>query len=216
MIDEMVAENTLFLEEGKNVLIEEFGKDYGNYFSILSLIASGKTSRVEIESIMEIQTGGFLDRLEKDYGLIKKIRPVLSKPNSRSVKYAIEDNFLSFWFRFIYKHRSAVEAGNLGYIKDIILRDYNTYSGKILEKYFVAQIKLQKKYNIIGTYWERGNQNEIDIVAVNEVEKKLLMVEVKRNGNNIQIEKLKEKSGRLIQKFRNYSFEYRGYSLSDM
>jgi hypothetical protein len=42
------------------------------------------------------------------------------------------------------------------------------------------------------------------------------MVEVKRNENNIQIEKLKEKSGRLIQKFRNYSFEYRGYSLSDM
>ena len=81
IIEEVIAENSLFLEEGKNVFIEEFGKEYGNYFSILSLIASGKTSRVEIESIMEIQTGGFLDRLEKEYGLIKKVWPVLAKPN---------------------------------------------------------------------------------------------------------------------------------------
>lgn len=216
MIDEVVLENSLFIEEGKNVLIEEFGKDYGNYFSILSLIASGKTSRVEIESIMEIQTGGFLDRLESEYGLIKKIRPVLSKPGSRTVKYTIEDNFLSFWFRFIYKYRSAVEAGNLLYLKDIIQRDYNTYSGKILEKYFVEQLKLQNKYNIIGTYWERGNQNEIDIVAINDLEKRVLIVEVKRNSNQIQIEKLKEKSGHFIKQFKNYSMEYRGYSINDM
>jgi len=97
MLDEILSENSLFLEEGKNVLIDEFGKDYGNYFSILSLIASGKTARVDIESIMETQTGGFLDRLENEYGLIKKVRPILAKPGSRTVKYRIEDNFLKFW-----------------------------------------------------------------------------------------------------------------------
>src|SRR5690606_29741573 len=116
MLEEIIAENSVFLEEGKNVLIDEFGKDYGNYFSILSLIASGKTSRIEIESVLELQTGGFLDRLENDFGLIKKLRPVLAKPGTRTVKYMIEDNFLSFWFRFIYKYRSAVEAGNLDYL----------------------------------------------------------------------------------------------------
>lgn len=216
MIDEMLAENALFLEEGKNVLIEEFGKDYGNYFSILSLIASGKASRVEIESILEMQTGGFLDRLEKEYGLIRKIRPVLAKPGSRSVKYRIEDNFSSFWFRFIYKHRSAVEAGNFGYVKEIIQRDYSTYSGKMLEKYFIQQLKLQKEYNLIGTYWERGNQNEIDIVAINDLEKKVLIAEVKRNKKNIQLEKLREKSAKLIQQLKGYRLEYRGYSLEDV
>ncbi len=80
MLAQVLRENSLFLEEGKHVLIEEFGKDYGNYFSILSLIASGKTSRVEIESIMEIQTGGFLDRLETSFGLIQKVRPILATP----------------------------------------------------------------------------------------------------------------------------------------
>lgn len=113
IINTVLSENSLFLDEGKNVLIDEFGKEYGNYFSILSLIASSKTSRVEIESIMEMPVGGFLDRLENEFSLITKVRPIFSKPGSRSVKYRINDNFLNFWFRFIYKYRSTVEIGNL-------------------------------------------------------------------------------------------------------
>lgn len=216
MIQEVIDENSLFLEEGKNVLVEEFGKDYANYFSILSLIASGKTSRVEIESIMEIQAGGFLDRLENEYNLIRKVRPILAKPSGRLVKYAIEDNFLNFWFRFIYKYRSAVEAGNIDYLKKIVDRDYNIFSGKILEKYFIEKIKLEKKYNLIGTYWERGNQNEIDIVAVNDASKTVLFAEVKRNKKSINPDQLKTKSEALISKFQGYKFLYKGYSLEDL
>lgn len=216
MLDEILSENSLFLEEGKNVLIDEFGKDYGNYFSILSLIASGKTARVDIESIMEIQTGGFLDRLENEYGLIKKVRPILAKPGSRTVKYRIEDNFLKFWFRFIYKYRSAVEAGNLDYLKEIVQRDYATYSGTLLEKYFVELLKAEKKYNLIGTYWERNNQNEIDIVAVNDMEQKVLFAEIKRNREKVNLGRLKEKSANLAGQFNGYEMDYRGFSLDNM
>jgi len=46
-IDFLIDENNIFLEEGKNLLIEEFGKEYTTYFSILSLISSSKTSRSE-------------------------------------------------------------------------------------------------------------------------------------------------------------------------
>ena len=45
--------NSTFLNEGKNNLIEEFGKDYGTYFSILSCIARGKNTRNEIDMIAE-------------------------------------------------------------------------------------------------------------------------------------------------------------------
>lgn len=216
MIDEIFAENSIFLDEGKNVLIEEFGKEYTNYFSILSLIASGKTSRVEIESILEMQTGGFLSRLENEFGLIKKVRPILAKPNSRRVKYSIEDNFLSFWFRFIYKNRSAVEAGNLDYIKNIFNRDYKVFSGKILEKYFLQKLKQEKKYNLIGTFWDHKNENEIDIVAVNDLQKKVLFIEVKRHKKNIKLKVLKEKSKKLWPHFKDYKVDYKGYSLDDM
>ncbi|MFD2554726.1 ATP-binding protein [Sphingobacterium tabacisoli] len=216
ILDALLSENSLFLDEGRNVLIEEFGKDYGNYFSILSLIASGKTSRAEIESILEIQVGGFLDRLENEYGLIKRVRPVLSKPNSRSVKYSIEDNFLSFWFRFIYKNRSAVEANNLAYIRQIVDRDYATYSGKILEKYFIEKLKLEKSYNVIGTYWEKQNQNEIDIVALNDFDKIAVFAEVKRNVEKIDIDILKQKAQTLSTELKKYKQHFVGYSLNDM
>ena len=39
---------------------EEFGKDYGIYFSILSAIARGKTSRSEIENVVGKEIGGYL------------------------------------------------------------------------------------------------------------------------------------------------------------
>ena len=51
ILDAIFKENPYFLHEGKDDVIDEFGKDYGNYFSILSLIASSKTERGEMESI---------------------------------------------------------------------------------------------------------------------------------------------------------------------
>lgn len=216
ILDVILSENSLFLDEGKNVLIDEFGKDYGNYFSILSLIASSKTSRVEIESIMEMQVGGFLDRLESGFNLIRKIKPIFAKPNSRSVKYQIIDNFLSFWFRFIYKHRSAVEIGNLDYIKEIINRDYNTYSGRILEQYFTERMIGEKAFSEIGTYWEKGNKNEIDIVAVNDLDKTVTFVEIKRNKEKISLDILKEKTKGLQSRLKGFEVEYIALSLEDM
>lgn len=216
ILEEVLHENSLFLDEGKNVLIDEFGKDYGNYFSILSLIASGKTSRVEIESILEMQTGGFLNRLENQHHLIRKVRPILAKPNSRTVKYTIDDNFLKFWFRYIYKHQSAVEIGNFEFMKKVILDNYTTYSGQILEKYFIEKLKTEKIYNIIGTYWEKQNQNEIDIVAVNDTRKKVLFAEVKRNSSKINLDALRRKSRNLQSQFTDYEFDFIGFSLEDV
>lgn len=216
ILNVILTENSLFLDEGKNVLIDEFGKEYGNYFSILSLIASSRTSRVEIESIMEMPVGGFIDRLESEFNLISKVRPIFAKPNSRSVKYQINDNFLNFWFRFIYKYRSTVEIGNLNYLKEIIKRDYQTYSGRILEKYFIEKMIEVGNFSAIGTYWETGNQNEIDIVAVNDLHKSVLFGEVKRKKENISITGLKAKAKNLQAQLKDYTAAFIGLSIEDM
>ena len=216
MLDEVFSDNSLFLDEGKNVLVDEFGKDYGNYFSILSLIASSKTSRSEMESILEMHIGGFLDRLEGDFGLIAKVRPILAKPSGRNVKYMINDNFLNFWFRFIYKYRGAVEMGNLEYVKGIIKRDYKTYSGHVLERYFTGKIAYEENLSAIGLYWEKGNQNEIDIVALNEYEKNAIIVEVKRQRSHINMNTLQQKATSLVGQLAGYHIEYRGLSMEDM
>ena len=119
MIDTIIDPNSMFLEEGKNRLIEEFGKEYGTYFSILALISDSKTSKSEIESILERNISGHLARLENDYNIIKSIKPINAKPNSKVQKYEIVDNFLAFWFRFIFKYQSLIEAENFDRLKEI-------------------------------------------------------------------------------------------------
>ncbi len=215
-LDLIFDDYSLFLDEGKNLLIEEFGKEYTTYFSILSLIASSKTSRSEMESILERNIGGYLDKLEREYSIIKKVKPIFAKEGSRTVKYEIVDNFFNFWFRFIYKYKSAIELENYEYVKNIVKRDYETYSGLFLERYFQEKLRLSYNYSTIGNYWERGNQNEIDIVALNEEKKRMLIAEVKRNPKKIDLHRLEQKALKLTAKYKQYSVEYRGFSLEEI
>lgn len=216
MLDVIFRQDSFFLDEGRDVLIDEFGKDYGNYFSILSLIASSKTDRGAIESILNISVGGYLDRLEKDFRIITRKRPFMAKEGSRNNIYLIEDNFLNFWFRFIYKYRSAVEISNLDYVKNIVERDYETYSGIILEKYFRTRLTETLKYSDIQGYWDNKGDNEIDIVAINDLEKRLDFYEVKRNSDKISLNVLREKAGIISSHFHNYRINYKGLSMKDM
>ncbi|RXK12275.1 ATPase [Halarcobacter mediterraneus] len=216
IINTIIEPNSIFLQEGKNRLIEEFGKEYGTYFSILSLISDSKTSRSEIESILERNISGHLARLEHDYNIIRSIKPINAKPNAKIQKYEIIDNFLSFWFRFIFKYQSLIEAENFTRLKEIIYRDISTFKGKFLEKLFVEQLKEQQLYTKIGSYWERNNQNEIDIVAIDEIEKKLLICEVKLNEKKLNYNNLVVKSQKLLQNYKNYEIEYKLLSIKDL
>ena len=199
IIDYYFNENSSFIDEGKMILIEEFGKEYGIYFSIL-----------------EKNIGGYLEKLESDYGIISKHKPIGSKTTGRVQKYRIKDNFLSFWFRFVYKYRTAVETGNFEYLKKNIAISLRSYSGPFLEKMYHEIFKETNDYSEIGNYWERGNRNEIDIVAVNEREKKMLIGEIKLNKEKINLNTLKEKSGKLTDKYRHYTVEYIGLGLKDL
>jgi len=216
IVDTLFYDGSFFLDEGLNVLVEEFGKEYGNYFSILSLIASSKTERGEIESILGMDVGGYLNRLEQEYNIVKRIRPFGAKEGSRSNKYKIEDNFLNFWFRFIYKYRSAVEIGNFAYVRNIVERDYETYSGIVLEKYFRTKMIESKEFSDIQGYWDTKGENEIDIVAINETDKRLVFCEVKRNPKRINLNELKNKATEIIRKYSDFRIEYQGLSLKDM
>ena len=147
MIRLITEEDSPFLNEGKNLLIEEFGKDYTIYFSILECIARGLTTRGEIESYLgQIEIGGYLLRLERDFSVIAQQRPVLAKPSSKQVRYFIEDNFISFWFRFIYKYQNFIESGSFGLLEEIIRRDYAVFSGIMLERYFKSKYRESGQY----------------------------------------------------------------------
>lgn len=215
MLDFIFRQYSPFLTEGKNLLIEEFGRDHGTYFSILELIAAGKTARSEIESVLEIHAGAYLSKLESEYALIDRHKPIDAKPGSRLQKYYIRDNFLSFWFRFIYKNLSAVETGNFAYIQEIVERDYATWSGRILERFFHELYAASGEYNRIGSYWERGNKNEIDLVAINDLKKEIVIAEIKVNKNRINLAELEKKAKNLVSDYQGYTVEFRALGVED-
>jgi AAA+ ATPase superfamily predicted ATPase len=215
MMDLVLSPNSPFIDEGRNLLVEELGKEYGMYFSILELISSGKTARTEIESILEIHSGAYLARLEHDYALITKHKPVGAKPNSRLQKYRLADNFLNFWFRFILRNRSAAETGNFAYVRKIVDRDYDTYSDRILERFFQQLFAETGRYNLIGSYWEKGNRNEIDVVALNDLKKEMVLADVKLSKSKTDISALQRKARGLLSGYSGYRVEWLGLGLED-
>ena len=216
IINQIFQRDSFFIEEGRSLLIQEFGKEYGIYFSILELISSGKTSRSEIESVLEKSVGGYLERLEKEYDVVVKVKPIGVKKDSRNQKYIIKDNFIRFWFRFIYKNMTIIQNERFEYIKQLIERDISTYAGPILEKLFIEIMNNSPKYGIIGTYWERGNLNEIDIVAIDDLLQEIYFAEVKLNKDKIKMNKLKEKTEKIHKKHSGYTAIYEGLSITDI
>ncbi len=223
MIDAVIQENSIFLEEGNVLLIQEFGKKYGNYYAILSAIASGRNTASEIsESIGNASVGGLLQRLEEDYEVIAKKRPILAKEATQNVRYEIADNFLRFWFRYIAKYQDFVQTGLFTQLAGIVKADYSTYSGLTLERYFRQQLKEKQEYKAIGSWWETskgrgGDQNKMDIVAISADSPHVLLAEVKRQRKNFKPELFQQKVEVLRTKlFFQEQIETACFTLEDM
>lgn len=218
MLDYMIQEDSLFIAEGKNMLVEEFGKDYAVYFSILAAIARGENTRAKIEVAIQKELGGYLSRLEKDFSLIEKSIPLLAKVETKNVRYRLCDNFLSFWFRFIFKYNYMVEIGSYPMLREIIERDYDTFSGLALEKYFAARFTEEQRSTRIGGFWDRKGENEIDLITLNELDKTANIAEIKRQKRKIDMERLRMKGAFFLETsgLKDYRVEYLGLSMEDM
>ncbi len=186
-----------FREEGKNLLIDEFGKQYGTYFSILDAISSGFNTQSEIATILgDKSIGGQLKKLEETYEVITKVRPIFAKKGTQTVRYEITDMFLRFWFRYFEGNRTLIEMNQFSVLEKLILSDYTTYSGKTLEDYFKQQFIESGEYCDVGSYWEakKGKEQcEIDIVGLGLDKKHVVIVEVKRQRKEFKSDLFDEK-----------------------
>ena len=221
MVNLIVQPESPFLSEGTILLIQEFGRKYGNYFSILAAIANGKNTIPELETALGgISITGYLKRLEEDYEVIRKKRPILAKENSQTLRYEISDLFLRFWFRYFIKYNDLIESHNLELLGDIIKKDYPTYSGLTLEMYFRQKMVESLEFRNIGSWWEgkkSADQNEIDIVGIYADDKRALAAEVKRQRKNFKPDLFEEKVEAIRKKLLfNYEIETKCFCVDDM
>lgn len=199
MLGALTEENSPFVGEGKNILIEEFGTDYVVYFSILTCIASGMKTSAEIKNELGLDNiSSYLSRLEDYYGLISKYQPIFAKENGRKVRYQLNDCFLIFWFRFFFKYQALVENKALKALDAIIRRDYSGVSGLMMERYFMRKFQEEGKY-IIGKWWDRRGFNEIDLVVVDPIGKEAWVYELKKDESRYDEAAFKEKVDVMVQ-----------------
>ena len=179
MLDEIFSPLSAYIPEGRTILADEFGPDYGTYFALLSAISSGRTTSAEMKSLLGTEVGGYLAKLEDQYSIVVKKQPIFAKASSKNAHFQIDDCFFRFWFRFVHKLYYLNELGRRDLMRETAERDFDSFSGYALERYFTAKLAEEKRCTRIGGWWDRKGENEIDIVCEDEVAGTLAFYEVK-------------------------------------
>ena len=196
-----------YLSEGTELIMSEFGKDYSNYLSILQLIASGMTTQAEIDGVIGKNTGAYLCNLEEDYSYIHRKQPLFSKPNGRNSRWSLDDCFLRFWFRFILRNQALVEMERNDLLLEIVEKGYEQYTGPTLEQYFRQKWMEEQRVTQVGNYWDRKGENEIDLIAINDLDKTAVLAEVKRQPRKFDPQLLEKKVQNLHHELGGYTIQ---------
>ena len=205
-----------YLTEGTELLMSEFGREYANYLSILQIIAGGMTSQNEIDSVIGKNTGTYLANLANNFGFIQKMQPMFAKPGGHNVRWCIGDCFFRFWFRFIISNQPLLETERNDLLLKLVLRDYEQFSGLTLEQYFRQKTFEQDNFTQVGSYWDGKGEHEIDMIALDDLQKRATIAEVKRNFHKINLSLLTEKAEYIQKHLNGYHICTMALSLNDM
>ena len=190
MVNVIFSPGSSYLSEGRAILAEEFGPDYGTYFTILSAIASGSTTTAEMKNLLGVDVNGYLTKLEDQYQLVSKKQPLFDKSSGKNCHYEIDDCFFRYWFRFVFKYRGYIELERYDQLRQIALRDFDVFSGYALERYFHWKFAETTSYVNMGAWWDRKGSEEIDLVCEDELGGEMAFYEVKRDPRRYSKEKL--------------------------
>lgn len=180
------------LYQEPDFLVNEELREPGVYFSVLRSLASGQTKPNQISQdagVLHSSINKYLDTLRKMHIIEKRI-PITEKNPTKSTKglYFIRDNFLKFWFRYIFPNKTIIELGNgKALFHQMIKKDLNILLGHIYEDICIQKFQTDSQdisgYKAInmGRYWDKNI--EIDIIAEDPFEQQVSFIECKWNKN---------------------------------
>ncbi len=197
-IKENILQPEAFLYNEVEFILREELREPRNYFAILKAIALSKNKVSEIVNETGLAKGilhKYLFILE-DLHIIQKEVPITEKNPLKSRKgiYKLQDQFFRFWFKYILPNKGNIEEGRIVFVLKKIKEDFNLLLAENYEKVAMETIKNYeaKLFPIskIGRWWDRNE--EMDIVALNEEENKVLFGEVKWSKKPIGIDIFKD------------------------
>ncbi len=170
-------------------------RDLSVYNTILEAINYGYRSFGELRNATGID-GSKLPRYLStliELGIVRREIPVTlsgrERAKKRNSRYVIADNYFAFYYSFVHPFKEEIELGLPEVPLENFRRNFNRYLGFAFEgvaRQFLVELnragKLPFRFTKIGRWWHKNE--EIDLVALNDGEKKALFVEVKWKSLN--------------------------------
>jgi hypothetical protein len=189
-IEQNILNRQSYLYEEPYFLLQKEVTEIGSYFSLIKAIAMGNHKLSEIARYLEIKQTGLTKYLKvlSDLDLIEREVPVTENnpEKSKSGLYRIKDNYIAFWFKFVYPYRAYLEKGEDKYVLSQIKKGFvQNYASFIYED--VCREKMWElassdtwdfRFERLGRYWG-AKTGEIDIVAIDTVGKNIILGECK-------------------------------------
>ena len=229
---EQIKENVLskngFLYEEPNFLLTDEVQVLTNYFSIIKVIADGNHKLGTIAGILGLETSALTPYLKtlSELGFIEKQVPVTEKNAEKTRKglYFISDNFLRFWFRYVYPYKGELELDNTQISLDELDKDFKekfvAFAYEDICKEIFARLCSDKAIDFtpskIGSYWlnDKSGNTQIDVMAVDTVNKRLFAGECKYHNQPIdadvyfELVKKVDNSSEIKSAFKGYTVIY--------
>lgn len=170
------------------------------YFSILRAIAAGRTRRNEIAARVgrsDGATGQLLERLI-DMGLVRRVHPitVVNPDRTRTVRYAVDDPFLRFWFRFVHPYESRLHrrADIRRHLRGLVLPSLDEFVSKpAFER--ICQLWLRERVRAAAAGWWWGNVRESTADGPRNVQREVDAVAVDHDGTVLALGSCKWTTG---------------------
>ena len=235
---EQIKENVLskngFLYEEPNFLLTDEVQVLTNYFSIIKVIADGNHKLGTIAGILGLETSALTPYLKtlSELGFTEKQVPVTEKNAEKTRKglYFISDNFLRFWFRYVYPYKGELELDNTQISLDELDKDFKekfvAFAYEDICKEIFARLCSDKAIDFtpskIGSYWlnDKSGNTQIDVMAVDTVNKRLFAGECKYHNQPIdadvyfELVKKVDNSSEIKSAFKDYTVIYGVFSKS--
>lgn len=221
IIKTFVSSDSPYILEIGCMLMEILGHNSEVYLSLLQLIANGTRMLGELEERLGgIIVGGHLAKLENEYGLLVKTRPVLADSRSRNVvRYEIADHMFEFWLRYIETARYMLETGDLDELRGTIDRDFWTHGRNVLRHFLRKRFAEENGLTEIGGDWKSGKDSvfELDIVGVDKASKTALVADVEIDASTFRKDPFLDRVKTLKDgPLRGYTVDARLFTLADM
>ncbi len=189
-----ISENILnpqsFLYEEPYFLLQKEVSEIGSYFSLIKAIAMGNHKLSEIAGNLGVKQTNLTKYLKvlMDLNLVEREVPVTetAPEKSKSGLYRLTDNFIAFWFKFVYPYRAYLEKGEKEYVLAQIKKGFvQNFASFVYED--VCRERLWElsalntwdfQFDKVGRYWG-AKTGEVDIVAIDSVGKNLIVGECK-------------------------------------